>query len=65
MYRDWDNVWTLKQAYPNNTNILKDHLKHTAVHSEILQDKQCNVANVDQGTRALSTFPDSVFGLVG
>lgn len=65
MSRDWDSVWTIKQAYPNNRNLLKDHLQHAAVHSEILQDRQCRVADAAQGTRALSSFSDSVFGLVG
>lgn len=57
MSRDQDSVWTLKQAYPNNRNILKDHLKHAALHSETHWDKQCNVAGV---TRALHTSSDSV-----
>ena len=65
MSRDWDSVWTLKQAYSNNRNILKDHLKHAAVHSETHWDKQCNVADVAGDTRALSTSSDSVVGLAG
>lgn len=60
-----NSVWTLKHAYPNNKNILKDHLKHAAAHSETHQDKQCNVADVVGDTRALSTSSDFVAGHAG